>query len=149
MRKGLFYICLLLVGVGLFAGCKSKKAVVASFSDLDGEWGVVEMNGKTLNPEETHQVLVFDVARQGLSGNAGCNRLMGKIEYNDAYRNIIKFPQVATTRMACPDMSGERELLQALNKVVRFEAQGEAAPVTEIALFGTNNDKLLVIKKQK
>ena len=85
MRKGLFYICLLLVGVGLFAGCKSKKAVVASFSDLDGEWGVVEMNGKTLNPEETHQVLVFDVARQGLSGNAGCNRLMGKIEYNDAY----------------------------------------------------------------
>ena len=38
MRKGLFYICLLLVGVGLFAGCKSKKAVVASFSDLDGEW---------------------------------------------------------------------------------------------------------------
>ena len=62
MRKGLFYICLLLVGVGLFAGCKSKKAVVASFSDLDGEWGVVEMNGKTLNPEETHQVLVFDVA---------------------------------------------------------------------------------------
>ena len=140
MRKGLFYICLLLVGVGLFAGCKSKKAVVASFSDLDGEWGVVEMNGKTLNPEETHQVLVFDVARQGLSG---------KIEYNDAYRNIIKFPQVATTRMACPDMSGERELLEALNKVVRFEAQGEAAPVTEIALFGTNNDKLLVIKKQK
>ena len=134
MRKGLFYICLLLVGVGLFAGCKSKKAVVASFSDLDGEWGVVEMNGKTLNPEETHQVLVFDV---------------GKIEYNDAYKNIIKFPQVATTRMACPDMSGERELLEALNKVVRFEAQGEAAPVTEIALFGTNNDKLLVIKKQK
>ena len=68
MRKGLFYICLLLVGVGLFAGCKSKKAMVASFSDLDGEWGVVEMNGKTLNSEETHQVLVFDVARQGLSG---------------------------------------------------------------------------------
>ena len=149
MRKGLFYICLLLVGVGLFAGCKSKKAVVASFSDLDGEWGVVEMNGKTLNPEETHQVLVFDVARQGLSGNAGCNRLMGKIEYNDAYRNIIKFPQVATTRMACPDMSGERELLEALNKVVRFEAQGEAAPVTEISFVsGPIMTKLLVIKSK-
>ena len=124
--------------------------MVASFSDLDGEWGVVEMNGKTLNPEETHQVLVFDVARsKGLSGKCRLQSLMGKIEYNDAYKNIIKFPQVATTRMACPDMSGERELLEALNKVVRFEAQGEAAPVTEIALFGTNNDKLLVIKKQK
>ena len=71
MRKGLFYICLLLVGVGLFAGCKSKKAVVASFSDLDGEWGVVEMNGKTLNPEETHQVLVFDVPRFSQPGERG------------------------------------------------------------------------------
>ncbi len=39
MRKGLFYFACFLVGVGLFAGCKSKKAVVASFSDLDGEWG--------------------------------------------------------------------------------------------------------------
>ena len=74
---------------------------------------------------------------------------MGKIEYNDAYKNIIKFPQVATTRMACPDMSGERELLEALNKVVRFEAQGEAAPVTEIALFGTNNDKVVGDQKAK
>ena len=58
MRKGLFYICLLLVGVGLFAGCKSKKAVVASFSDLDGKWGVVEMNGKTKKNEENNKVLV-------------------------------------------------------------------------------------------
>ena len=141
MRKGLFYICLLLVGVGLFAGCKSKKAVVASFSDLDGEWGVVEMNGKTLNPEETHQVLVFDVARQGLSGNAGCNRLMGKIEYNDAYKNIIKFPQVATTRMACPDMSGERELLEALNKVVRFEARVLRREISSVSIFSMIRDQ--------
>lgn len=148
MKRSIVYICLLLVGVGLLAGCKSKKALVVSLPDLDGEWGVVEMNGKTLNPRETHQVLVFDVARQSLSGNAGCNRLMGKFEYNEAYKNIIKFPQVATTRMACPDMSGETELLDALNKVVRFEAQGDMAPVTEIALFGTNNDKLLVLKKQ-
>lgn len=137
------------IGIGLFAGCKAKKAVVASISDFDGEWGVVEMNGKTLNPDETHQVLVFDIARQSLSGNAGCNRLMGKIEYTDAYKNIVKFPQVATTRMACPDMSGESELLEALNKVVRFEARGEAKPVTEIVLFGRNNDRLFVLKKQK
>lgn len=150
MRKRSFlYLCVLFVGIGLFAGCKSKKAVVASISDLDGEWGVIEMNGKSLNPAETNQVMVFDIARQSLSGNAGCNRLMGKIEYNDSYKNIVKFPQVATTRMACPDMNGETELLGALNKVVRFEAQGGAKPITEIALFGTNNDKLLVLKKQK
>lgn len=148
-KRSFLYLCVIFIGIGLFTGCKAKKAVVASISDFDGEWGVVEMNGKALNPDETNQVLVFDIARQSLSGNAGCNRLMGKIEYNDAYKNIVKFPQVATTRMACPDMNGETELLGALNKVVRFEAQGEAKPVTEIALYGTNNDKLLVLKKQK
>ena len=62
MRKGLFYICLLLVGVGLFAGCKSKKAVVASFSDLDGEWGVVEMNGKTY-------IFIIFISKNSTSGS--------------------------------------------------------------------------------
>lgn len=144
-----FYLCMIAVSIGLFAGCKAKKAAVASFSDLNGEWGVVEMNGKVLNPVETHQVLIFDVAGNRLSGNAGCNRIMGQIEYSEMYKNIIKFPQVATTRMGCPDMSGEKELLTALDKVVRFEAVGETKPVNEIALYGTDNSKLLVIKKQK
>lgn len=148
-KRSFLYLCVVLIGISLFTGCKSKKAAVASFSDLDGEWGVIEMNGKTLNPEDTHQVMVFDIARQSLSGSAGCNRLMGKIEYNDTYKNIVKFPQVATTRMACPDMSGEMELLEVLNKIVRFEAQGEAKPITEIAFYGTNNDKVLVLRKQK
>ena len=63
-------------------------------------------------------------------------------------KNIIKFPQVATTSMACPDMSGERELLQALDKVVRFDAVGEVKPVNKIAIYGTDNTKLMVIEKK-
>ena len=74
--------------------------------------------------------------------------MMGEIEYSDSRKNIIKFPQVATTRMACPDMSGERELLQALDKVVRFDAVGEVKPVNKIALYGTDNTKLMVIEKK-
>lgn len=148
MRKFL-YLCLAVVSVGLFAGCQSKKAVMASFSDLDGEWGVIEMNGKTLDPVETRQVLIFDIPRKHLSGNAGCNRLMGSIEYREAQKNIIKFPQTATTRMACPDMQGEQDLLEALNKVVRFEAVDKTKPITKIALYGLDNSQLLVIEKQK
>ena len=74
--------------------------------------------------------------------------MMGQIEYSDSRKIIIKFPQVATTRMACPDMSGERELLQALDKVVRFDAVGEVKPVNKIALYGTDNTKLMVIEKK-
>lgn len=147
MKKYLF-LCLAVVGIAVFASCKSQKAVVASFSDLDGEWSVVELNGKKLAPADSKQLIVIDVARKHLSGNAGCNRMNGNIEYTDAQKNIIKFPQVATTRMACPDMKGEQEFLEALNKVVRFQAEGDAKPVDTIALYGTDNGKLMVIQKK-
>ena len=140
MKKYLF-LCLAVVGIAVFASCKSQKAVVASFSDLDGEWSVVELNGKKLDPADSKQLIVIDVARKHLSGNAGCNRMNGNIEYTDAQKNIIKFPQVATTRMACPD-------LEALNKVVRFQAEGNVKPVNTIALYGTDNGKLMVIQKK-
>ena len=95
------YLCLAALSIGIFASCKTKKGVEATFSDLDGSWNIVELNGKVLNPAETN-----------------------------------------------PDMSGERELLQALDKVVRFDAEGEVKPVNKIALYGTDNTKLMVIEKK-
>lgn len=148
MKKYL-YLCLAVVGIAVFASCKSQKAVVASYSDLDGEWSVVELNGNKLDPDKSNQLIVIDVARNHLSGNAGCNRMNGSIEYSEARKNIIKFPQVATTRMACPELKGEQEFLEALNKVVRFEAEGDVKPVNTVAFYGTDNGKLMVIKKKK
>lgn len=148
MKKYL-YLCLAIVGIVVFASCKSQKAVVASYANLDGEWGVVELNGKKLDPAASKQLIVIDVARNHLSGNAGCNRMNGSIDYSEARKNIIKFPQVATTRMACPELQSEQEFLEALNKVVRFEAEGDGTPVRLVALYGTDNGKLMVIEKKK
>ena len=78
------YLCLAALSIGIFASCKTKKGVEATFSDLDGSWNIVELNGKVLNPAETNQVIEFDVARHSLSGRAGCNRMMGQIEYSDS-----------------------------------------------------------------
>ena len=127
MRKYLFYIFVCLMSAGVLAACKTRKVVEATVSDLDGEWVVVEMNGRPLAAGENQPVMRLDILRRGLSGNAGCNRLMGQIEYDSDHRNIIRFLQVATTRMACPDMSVERAFLEALDKVARFEAVGEEA----------------------
>ncbi|HIX85100.1 MAG TPA: META domain-containing protein [Candidatus Parabacteroides intestinigallinarum] len=148
MRKYLFYIFVCLMSVGVLAACKTRKVVEATVSDLDGEWVVVEMNGRPLAAGENQPVMRLDILRRGLSGNAGCNRLMGQIEYDSDHRNIIRFLQVATTRMACPDMSVERAFLEALDKVARFEAVGEEAPVRRIALFGTKGEKLLELTKR-
>lgn len=146
--KKILYFCLAVIGFGLFVSCKSQKAVVAAFSDLNGEWNIVELNGNALDAGDTHPFIVFDMDRKIVSGNAGCNRMTGQIEFSDAQKNIIKFPQIATTRMACPDMKGEQELLQALNKVVRFAPENNAGPIEKIALYGTDNTKLMVIEKK-
>ena len=71
--KKYMYLCLAALSIGIFASCKAKKGVEATFSDLDGSWNIVELNGKVLNPAETNQVIEFDVARHSLSGS-GLNR---------------------------------------------------------------------------
>ena len=69
------YLCLAALSIGIFASCKAKKGVEATFSDLDGSWNIVELNGKVLNPAETNQVIEFDVAP------AGCDNAYGLSGY--------------------------------------------------------------------
>ena len=92
--------------------------------------------------------MIFDVSAKRISGHSGCNRFSGAIEYTDTHKNIIKFLQVASTRMACPDMEGEMEMLEAINKIVRFEALEKGKPVQSIALYGTDGSRLMVIGKR-
>lgn len=146
MRKGIF---LFMFFLSLFcSGCKSTKGVVASFSDLDGEWKIIEMNNKKIISEESTQFILFDVTRKRISGNAGCNRFGGTIEYADTHKNSIRFQQVVSTRMACQDMSGEIEMLQALDKIVRFEPLEEGRPINSIALFDTDGSRLMILGKR-
>jgi heat shock protein HslJ len=144
IMKRVLFLAIVLVAL---AGCKSKQAAVSAPASLDGEWSIVEMNGNKLDPVETKQVMVFDMNNKTISGNAGCNRISGKIEYNKPDSNI-KFYRVIATRMACMDMSYEEELLKTLDKVARFE-MGESANTAQSAtLFEADGSKLIVIEKR-
>lgn len=147
--KHFFYIVLPIVLTSvLVTGCKTQKTV-AAFSDLNGEWTIKEMNGRALDPEKTSQFMLLDMERQTLSGSAGCNRMSGKIDYSPDRKNIVKFPGIATTRMACQDMLLESEFLKVLGEVVRFEAVTDKKPVDTIAFYGIDNTKLLVIERKR
>ncbi len=146
--KHFIYTLLTISLIALFmTSCKSNK-VVAAFSDLDGNWDIIEMNGITLDPQATSQTLSLDIDRETMSGNAGCNRMSGKIEYFPGQKDIIKFPRIVTTRMACQDMQLEDELLKTLDKVVRFATDTDTKPINRIAFYGIDNNKLLVIEKK-
>jgi heat shock protein HslJ len=52
------------------------------------------------------------------TGNAGCNRMNGSYSIDN---KTIRFTDVITTKMSCPDISFENTFLDALNKVNRYE----------------------------
>ena len=147
MKKVLLSICMV-SAVFAMSSCGSTKEA-ASLSSLNGEWNIIEVNGSAIVPAENQELpfIGFDTATGKVYGNSGCNRMMGSIDLNSK-PGTIDMSRLGSTRMACPDMSGERELLQALDKVVRFDAEGEVKPVNKIALYGTDNTKLMVIEKK-
>lgn len=114
MRK----IVLAAIAVLALAACSSKKAGV--WSDLTGEWNVVTIKGEqvvydTLTMQQPF--IGFDLDSR-IYGCAGCNRIMGSIASEEP--KVADFTKIATTMMACPDMTLETNMLDALGKVTRF-----------------------------
>ncbi|MCC8144428.1 MAG: META domain-containing protein [Tannerellaceae bacterium] len=147
MKKYLV-ISIVLVFVGVLVSCGTRQTTSAytPMASLNGEWKIVELNGKSLNASETGQTINFDIPRLAFSGNAGCNRMSGNIEFptNTTNNNVIKFLQVISTRMACPDMSGEQELFKVLDNIVRYEA----SPATgKVIFYGMDNTRIMVIER--
>ena len=145
MKKVIFKMTAVCASALILASCGGSKNML-TLSSLNGEWNITEVDGQKITDKKM-PFIGFDVAQKRIYGNSGCNRMMGSFDVN-AKPGTIDLGALASTRMACPDMSGERELLQALDKVVRFDAVGEVKPVNKIALYGTDNTKLMVIEKK-
>ena len=84
---------------------------------LNGSWKVTTIDGKKITEENPTKVI--DIPEAKLSGFAVGNRMFGGISL-DGTAFGIAFTQVATTRMACPDMKTEQLFLSALGKVTGF-----------------------------
>ncbi|MBC5994612.1 META domain-containing protein [Pontibacter cellulosilyticus] len=106
--KKLPYTVIVQYGKDEYKGCGSYL----SDTRLDGKWTVVQLNGKEVTGEKK-PYLSFSLADKRVSGNVGCNNISGSL---DAKRNKLHFGAIAVTRMACPDMGIENELLELLNK---------------------------------
>lgn len=138
--------CLFLIF--LLTGCKAPQKIIASSSDLDGQWGVIEINGKQSDPAVTGQQLNFDIARLSVSGNTGCNVLAGQLEFSEKQKEVVRLLKIVTTRKGCMDMSGENELLKALREVSRYKADDKVAPIDTISLYGFSGEKLIILQKK-
>ncbi len=104
-----------------------KTVMTLRKSDIDflnGAWQVKAVNGKPINLEQAR--LVFDVDANTVSGNAGCNRLMGDISRNPRVSAALQLTNLVTTRMTCPDIQTESQLLIALEEVTTAKRKNDS-----------------------
>jgi heat shock protein HslJ len=73
------------------------------------------------------------------SGFSGCNRMTGSLFFE---KDLLRFSQVASTRMACPNMEKESEFLNALQSSTAYKVENNR-------LYLSNGDEsdLLTFKK--
>ena len=88
----------------------------SDISFLNGAWRVSELDGQTI-PADAEMQMVIDLPELKVHGNTGCNILNGAIFIDPDKQNSIQFSNLATTRMACPDMEREQKFHVALEQV--------------------------------
>ena len=100
---------------------------LAKVSDIvEKYWKLIELNGQEVKASENqarepHFILKLDNSR--ITGSGGCNLFNGT--YMIESGNRIKFSQVISTMMACPDMGIETQFLRALNGVDNYTINGD------------------------
>ncbi|MCD8166128.1 MAG: META domain-containing protein, partial [Bacteroides sp.] len=99
-----------------------KPKTAAAVSTLGGSWNIVTVRGKSVSSSmETKPFIEFNVADKRIHGNAGCNVINGGYNQDGGQSNSLRFTQVVSTMMACPELDLERQVLDALNEVTYYE----------------------------
>ena len=143
MKKVLVSLCMAGALVAL-SSCRSSKDA-ATLSSINGEWNIIEINGAAVVPAPNQEFpfIGFDTNTGKVFGNSGCNRMMGSFDVN-AKPGTIDLGAMASTRMACPDMTLEQNVLSALGQVKKYKKLGKE----NIALCGSSNRPIIVLQKK-
>jgi heat shock protein HslJ len=66
--------------------------------------------------------LEFNPREKRFSGNGGCNQITGSYTLE---KSELRFPEIASTKMACADLPFENTFLAALREVNRYEVKDD------------------------
>ena len=143
MKKVFVSICV--AGAALaMSSCRSVEKAVP-VSSINGEWNIIEVNGSKVAPGESRTLpfIAFDTATGRVSGNSGCNRMMGTFDVN-AKPGSLELGAMASTRMMCPDMTTEKNVLSALAQVKGYKKAGKE----KMYLCNASNRPVVILAKK-
>jgi heat shock protein HslJ len=95
------------------------------------EWQLSEVNGKkvdSINPGMVIFIILED-SSDNVTGFAGCNDITGTYELNG--KDGIKFPELNSTKKACPDQDKENNFLHQLGAVDSYEVNGDRLTLSQ------------------
>lgn len=143
MKKVFVSLCMAAAVTGL-SSCGSTKNA-ASLATIGGEWNIIEINGTAVVPVSGQEFpyIGFDMDEGRVYGSGGCNRIMGTFAL-DAKPGVLAMSPLATTRMGCPDMSVEQNVLAALAQVKKFKRLNEG----NLLLCTSSNRPVMVLQKK-
>ena len=88
-------------------------------------WKLTELMGKPLaTPAGVREIhIILKKQDNRIQGFAGCNNIMGSYELKDG--NFIRFQNVASTKMACNDMTIENQFMEMVQRVDNYSILGD------------------------
>lgn len=112
----------------ILSACAASKAGDNQAKALEGTyWVLTELNGKPVDPVAKGAkpyFIYFNQEKQRVSLSGGCNVMGGGYELQEGGR--IKFGNLMSTMMACPDMTIEEGLKRMAESVDNYAIQGSA-----------------------
>jgi len=106
-------------------------------------WVLEKMQGTTVSKEDFNgndvPNMEVNINNNRFSGFSGCNRMNGSLFYE---KDVLRFTQIASTRMACPNMEKESEFLSALQSSVNYKIENN-----RLYLSNDSEENLLIFKK--
>lgn len=88
---------------------------------ISGIWKITKVNNTHCKNKNLE--LALDLTDMKLHGNVGCNTVNGEILLDASKPNSIMFLDLISTKMACPDLDLESEILIALEKVEKYNKE--------------------------
>lgn len=107
---------------------------------LNGNWLITSVGGKTLDSEDA--TIFIDINELKVHGNTGCNFFNGILYINPDKSNAIDFSNLASTRMACPNMEQESAIIIALEETAGAIEGSEG----RVMLINSNGKELMTMK---
>jgi len=106
-------------------------------------WVLEEMDGQAVTKDDFNgrdvPNMEIDIKTNRFSGFAGCNRMTGGLFFE---KDLLRFTNAASTKMACPNMEAESTFLKNLQSGTTYKIENN-----RLYLSNGSQENLLIFKK--